>query len=481
MLRLKSIRSRLLLWYATVLVVIIAGLSLFLYFSLEQSLEREADRLVLDKSVYVSGGTDFNAATYPVQFEKLIKPSSSNLFAQITNLEGVVLGKSLNLDEPLPVSARSRQEALFRDEAIMETVRNSKGEVFRVATYPKWNEKAEHIGVAQVGFSLTEGRRSLRQLLWWILIAAPVAFVVALLGGWLLINRFLRPLATITRTARQISADGLARQRLPLEGTEDELGSLAQSFNQMLDKLERTFTLQQRFAADAAHELRTPLTAMRGEIEVTLRRPRSEKEYRETLQSNLEEIERLTRLTNNLLTLARADAGEPIAYAEPFDLSLLCREVFKKFEPPARDKGVEMDLDCEDGVLLFGGLGEVERALGNLIENAIKHTPRGESVRIVLERAEGQIRLIVSDTGLGIPKEDLAYIFERFYRVDRARARQQGGAGLGLSIVKAIVEAHGGTIQVTSDTGQGTVFTILLPAGQNFHSLRASNALLTAP
>lgn len=457
----RSIRARLILWYVVVLSVTLAGFYFFLYWNLESSLYRESDRLAQDKVALVSTWIDLNAGNLTGQIEKTFKPAANHLLIQLLDLEGKVLGSSLNLDEPLPLSVKTRHEVLVREEVVVETVQSRNGETVRLATYPKWGD-AGISGFAQVGVSLSAARRSLQRLLLWFLVTAPGALGVSLLGGYFLINRLLQPVAAITQAAKKIGSDGLSKQRLAIDNPQDELGQLAQTFNKMLDQLEAAFSAQQRFVADAAHELRTPLTVLRGEIEVALRRTRSPEEYQEVLHSNLEEIERLSRLTNNLLTLARADAGEPIVYAEPFDCSALCHEVCEKLVPWVQKKEVELHLDCEEGVLLVGDRGGIERVIANLAENAIKYSPRGEQVRVSLCRADEQVKLVVADTGVGIPQEELPHIFERFYRVDKARTRSLGGSGLGLAIVKTVVEAHKGRIEVTSEIGKGSTFTVWL-------------------
>lgn len=458
----KSIRARLILWYVFILAAVLTTFSVVLYLNLAWSFYGETDRLVQDKAHLVATLTDLGAGNVTSQIEKNFKPEANQLFIQVLDKDGNILGKSLNLDEPFPLSATTRQAVLAREDLVIETVRDSKGQEVRLATYPMWSETTV-VGFGQVGVSFYQAGRSLHRLFVWLLIAVPVAVGASMIGGMFLTNKLLRPVATITQTAREISTRGLSKQRLRIDNAEDELGRLAQTFNEMLDRLENAFGAQQRFLADAAHELRSPLTALRGEIEVVLRRNRSEDEYREVLKSSLEEIERLSRVANNLLTLARADAGNPIIAPGYCDLSGLCRHVGAKLAARAQQKGVDLRTDCADEVQIQGDRSGLEQVIFNLAENAIKYTPRGESVRIGLQQTDKHAKLTISDTGVGIAEEELGHIFERFFRVDKARTREPGGSGLGLAIAQAIVDAHGGRIDVTSQVGKGSLFTVWLP------------------
>jgi heavy metal sensor kinase len=244
---------------------------------------------------------------------------------------------------------------------------------------------------------------------------------------------------------------------------EDEIARLARAFNELLDRLESAHGTQQRFLADASHELRTPLTVLRGEIEVALRRERPADEYREVLESSREEIERLARLTENLLSLARSDAGEGLVTREAVDLAALCVGVREAMSGMAEQKRMKLTVEASEAVFVNGDAGALERVCLNLVENAIRYSPAGENVTLQVVNENGEAVLSVSDTGPGIGAEHLPHLFERFYRVDKARSREQGGAGLGLAIVEALVKAHGGSVSVSGVVGQGTTFTIRLP------------------
>ena len=236
---------------------------------------------------------------------------------------------------------------------------------------------------------------------------------------------------------------------------------MAEAINRLLDDVEAANARQQQFVADASHELRTPLTVLRGEIEVALRRPRSAEDYRDVLTSSGEEIDKLSRLTDNLLVLARADAGQLASHREPVDLPALARSVIARLGAAAAEKKLALRLDAMPAVTVQGDAASLERALSNLVENAIAYCPAGEEISVTCVTDGGMAGLRVSDTGPGIPPEHAARIFDRFYRVSRSRSRE--GAGLGLAIVKAIAEAHGGRVTLASRSGHGCVFTLELP------------------
>lgn len=303
-----------------------------------------------------------------------------------------------------------------------------------------------------------------------LLVAVPFFLLLAFAAGWFLAERSLAPIAAMSERARTISAQNLDA-RLPVANDRDELGELAVVFNDLLDRLERAFGQLERaysqmrqFIADASHELRTPLAAVRGEVQVALERPREGEEYRESLGVIHEEAVHMSRIVDDLFTLARADAGERELDRRPFYLDELAAEVCRIARPLAEERGIA--LACESGaadVEVEGDEGVIRRAVLNLVDNAVKYTESGGSVRLTVVESNDRARLDVADTGAGIAADERDRIFERFYRIDKARARSEGGAGLGLSIVRWAVEAHGGEVALESEPGRGSTFSILLP------------------
>jgi heavy metal sensor kinase len=272
--------------------------------------------------------------------------------------------------------------------------------------------------------------------------------------------------ASLEEAARGLASGELGIRRLFVPSDDAELAALAKAFNQLIDRLEASHLTQQRFTADASHELRTPLTVLRGEIEVALRKPRSAEEYRDVLVSNKEEIERLSRLTENMLALAHVDVGDAITQRELVNVSEVCSTVINRLQNLAAER--QMIIQHEDTTTeplsVNGDRVALERVMFNLVENAVRYSPTGENVTVRVSKAPPWIEIQIIDTGGGIAPEHLPHLFERFYRVDKARSRTHGGSGLGLSIVKALVEAHGGSVSVSSEVGHGSTFTVRLPA-----------------
>jgi heavy metal sensor kinase len=299
-------------------------------------------------------------------------------------------------------------------------------------------------------------------------IAIPLALLLSSYGGLVLANQAMRPVDRMTRAAEQIAAGDLS-ERVPEPAQMDEMGRLAATFNDMISRLQAAFERQKQFTSDASHELRTPLAVMRGDIEITLRRERSNEEYKRALTSNLEEIMRLSRLVEDLLTLARGDTGRIELRCEPIDLNDICRRMAEYITPLADQRKQTLIYEPPRGaetapVTVSADVLRIKQLLLNLLDNAIKYTePRGK-ITLGLKTEEKVAVISVTDTGRGIPPEDLPHIFERFFRRSAKTAdRTAAGFGLGLSIVKWIVDSHGGRIEAKSELGQGTEFIVRLP------------------
>lgn len=314
----------------------------------------------------------------------------------------------------------------------------------------------------QVGVSLDEVNATQTQIVRMIAIAMLITIMLGTGSGLFLADRALIPIQAITRTARQITERDLT-QRITLNLIDDELGQLARTFNTMLDRIELAFQHQQRFTADAAHELRTPLSIIRTGIDVVLSQERSPTQYRATLESIQEEVERLTSLTIGLLTLARADSQTLTLNRRSIDLSLLVNTVLDQVRHVAEQKGLTIQREITPHLWLQADEDRLIQLALNLIENAVKYTPEGGLITATLLHIGSMAHLTIADTGSGIPPEYLTQIFDRFYRIDRSRNRDQGGFGLGLAIVQQIVQLHGGDITVSSQIGIGTQFTVTLP------------------
>jgi heavy metal sensor kinase len=316
--------------------------------------------------------------------------------------------------------------------------------------------------VVRVALSEERQRHEWRELMLGLLFGLPLAIAIAGLGGHWLAQRVLRPLDRMAKHAERLTAENLG-ERLPVENRDDELGHLARVFNLSLARIEGSFAQLRRFTADASHELRTPLTAIRTVGEVALQDPQNPDRYREAIGSMLEEVDRLSRLVGSLLVLSRADAV-PALRRQDLCLIDLVKNAASLLEVLADEKGQRIEVHGDPGVTAEVDALILRQALINLIDNAIKYSPPDGLIRIDVERDETSAAAIaVSDQGPGIPQADRSRVFERFYRIDEARSREDGGAGLGLSIALWAVQAHGGRIDVQSQEGAGSTFRIVLP------------------
>ncbi|MCX6544561.1 MAG: heavy metal sensor histidine kinase [Acidobacteria bacterium] len=301
-----------------------------------------------------------------------------------------------------------------------------------------------------------------RDLLLW---PVPAALLAAAFGAWWLSGVALRPLSRMAGAARQIDVTTLD-YRLPVRGADDELDRVAYAFNETLGRLEHAVGEMRQFSAALAHELRTPLAALRGEIELALRIPGTSDAQQRVLSSEIEEIDRLTRLIDQILTLARAEAGQIRLTFAPVDLGDLAASLVEQLEPVAQARSISLSCEKSGIVIVDGDTGWLRRLLLNLLGNALKFTEEDGRVVVRLSRQADMARIDVEDSGIGLSIEDAPHVFERFFRADRARSPATEGAGLGLSLVRWIAEQHRGTASVESRLGEGSTFTVTLPVGR---------------
>jgi heavy metal sensor kinase len=356
-------------------------------------------------------------------------------------------------DDPLD------SDALTRDQESFASVW-TQGYHLRVFTKRLVTDDGQLLGYLQAAADLRQVDAARNILLVVLMVGGVLAILLAALIGWFSARRALKPLNVITQTALQITrADDLSR-RIPVPpGPHDEVGRLAMAFNESLERLEKLFNAQRRFLADVSHELRTPLTAIRGNVDLLRRMGGADLTSLDAIQT---EAERMSRLVGDLLLLAQAESGNLPWVSQPVELDTLLLEVFR--EAQVLSTGVQVAIGEIDQAQVMGDRDRLKQLILNLVSNALKYTPEGGRVTLGLGRASGNwARLTVSDTGVGIPPDELPHIFERFYRVDRSRARAEGGTGLGLAIVKQLVEAHGGQIWAKSEPGSGTQVIFTLP------------------
>ena len=362
--------------------------------------------------------------------------------------------------ESEPLRPDAVAEALATGNPAFSDVRWS-AERLRLVAWPFDSREGRPL-VMEVGASQSVIQSALRRGVVVMAVVDLAALGFLFTGSLLLTRRAFEPIERIVLRVEGIDEANLAA-RLPVEPGVDEANRLAGVLNRLLERLERAFEAQRRFSSDVAHEIRSPLTALRGQIEVALRRPRPQEEYRRVLEECLEEVLRLSRLAEDLMSLARADAGVLEARRERLDLRDLVRHLLGRFRVRVEEKDLRVSLDAPAEVRVTGDPDLLSRLLENLVDNAIIHSPRMEEVRVAIRSEDRWARVTISDRGPGIPPEHLGRIFDRFYRVDPARSREQGGSGLGLAIAKEIAQLHGGRLEVESTVGEGCSFRVSLP------------------
>jgi len=462
----NSLRARLFMSFTALLAAALVVFGVIVWLLAREAMSSDVDDFLRGKAMLLARLMPPTRLEIEPWMEQDLQVQERRFFVQNFSADGTLGGKSSNVSISLPLTDEARRSEHPAGGVILETI-SIGGREYRVATHPRrerWGEPV--VMYAQAATSLESIQARERRLLGWLVGCGVAMLVSGAAASWFLSRQWLRSVTALEETARTISAGDLGRRRLFAPSDDAELAALAASFNHLLDRLESAHTAQQRFTADASHELRTPLTVLRGEIEVALRKPRTSEEYRDVLISNKEEIERLSRLTENMLALVHVDVGDAITQRELVNVSEVCSAVTSKLQSLAADK--QITLHHEDSTTeplsVNGDRIALERIMQNLVENAVRYSPAGESVTVRVSKHERHLQIEVIDTGGGIAPEHLPHLFERFYRVDKARSRAHGGSGLGLSIVKALVEAHGGSVTIESSVGKGSTFTVRLPS-----------------
>ena len=340
------------------------------------------------------------------------------------------------------------------------------GNIYKIRASYVWDSNHRDKFYVAIGRSITNSRRLEQQFTWLTWGVVPLGIVAGCFLGWFNAGRSLNPVMEVARTAQRISGLNLT-MRIPQRGAHDELDYLIATFNQMIGRLETSFNQIRQFSLDVSHELRTPITIIRGQLEVALFTAQTTEQYRDAIVTSLQDIERLSQIVRALLLLAQAETGQVVLQKVPLDLAAVVADITEQFEIPAEGAQVKLSASgTSEPAMIDADRVQIERMLSNLLSNAMKFTPEGGEVRVKLARREHEVELTVEDTGVGIPADHLPHIFDRFYRVTSpsATASPEKGLGLGLSFVAWIVKAHGGTIDVKSEPGNGTQFTILLPS-----------------
>jgi heavy metal sensor kinase len=296
-----------------------------------------------------------------------------------------------------------------------------------------------------------------------MVLTGSIIMLLASVGGSLIISRALHPVKSVVETANEISAEDLTL-RIDTKHRKDEIGALVETFNSMISRLEKSVNKIRQFSGDVSHELRTPLTIIRGEIEVLLRKDRPKEEYLKTMNSVLEESQRMEKIINDLLFLSRVEALDKSKFSHDVHLEEIVKLIIESRWPAFEKKGLKLIAENIESTPIKGNVDLLERMVANLFDNAIRYTPEGGTVEVVVNKKKGRARLEIRDTGIGIPQESLPFIFDRFFVVDKSRSKETGGSGLGLSIVKWIADNHKAEIDVLSQINKGTTFVIVFPS-----------------
>ncbi len=453
-----SLRARLALLYTSIVGGILFLFGMVVYVSVSATLTNQVDdTLAWTANQIIS---DARAGVLGVKLPEL--ELFTGIYTQVWGRDGKLETASMNLgrySQPLDPAGLVVDRPVYRD-VYVDSSR------LRVLTVPLVVHNTDRIiGFLQVATSLVMVDTTQQVLLWVLFIGTAISMMIAGLAGWFSTNQALKPLEAVTQTALQITrADDLSR-RIPYRGQpEDEVGQLIHAFNQTLSRLENLFNTQRRFLADVGHELRTPLTVIRGNVDLMRRMDCTDDESMISIEN---EVERLTRLVGDLLLLAQAESGKLPLARDLVELDTVLLDVLNQMRVLARNR-LQLRLGEIDQVLVCGDQDRLKQVLVNLIGNAIKYTPPEGEVVVGLSKEGGRARLMVSDTGPGIPAEDLPHIFERFYRAEKSRTRSRDGKGfgLGLSIAYWIVRNHGGQIDVSSREPNGTTFCVSLPLAE---------------
>ena len=453
------IRVRLTLWYVFLFATTFIIFSVFLLFRFQLSLTNAIDsslQLTVSNTVAFLDEEDYlehNRLTF--DWTKQSPVGIPNFMMRLVSPQGAVWDSYGN-EQSMAFWGPPKAGYVTQPD----TQRQAE---WRLFSQPVLDSNGQIIAWVQGAQSLGPVNDAVEDLRSQLLLGTPFILLFAGMGGYFLANRALRPIQRISQTAKEITAQDLS-QRLTYQGPKDEIGSLASTFDQMLERLQSSFDRERRFAVDAAHELRTPLTVLKGQIDVTLNRKRSPAEYEQKLQELSMQVDRLIRLSKDLLFLSRSDQNQLSLHPVSINLSELLEVLIEQFQPLAHEKELKLHVNIPESVSVFGDSDHLVRLFMNLLQNAVKYVPAGGQVTVTAVATSTEAQVIIHNTGPGIPPEDLRHLFERFYRVEADRSRQTGGTGLGLAIAQEIVRLHNGRISVQNGSGEGVAFTVHLPA-----------------
>jgi two-component system heavy metal sensor histidine kinase CusS len=459
-----SLAGRLTTWYTAASLLLLTAATGLLYWALASELNRDGDLFFTDKvnvirTILRDQPEDREALREEVQLESAAR-TYDQFYIRLLNESGAVVMETPGMRNQLEGVAFPEPTQGPRFQGL--SIENRLHIPFRVLSARLPVGDAPGLWTMQIAVNRKQQQELLARYRHWLWGIWAFACVLCPLLGHRIATRGTRPLREIGETARRISSQTL-NERIDGSGYPVEVAALAQVFNAMLDRLEESFARLSQFSADLAHELRTPVNNIRGEAEVALARARSVDDYREVLGSCLEEAARLSQLISDLLFLARSENPGEHLRLEPVSAVAMLSTVRDYFEANAAQQGVELLIDCDPLLSAEVDRQLIQRAVGNLVSNALAHTPKGGTVSLRACQQRGVLQVQVADNGTGIPAGDLRRVFDRFFRVDRVRSPSSGGTGLGLAIVQGIVGLHGGAVSIDSELGKGTIVTLKLP------------------
>jgi len=461
----RTLAFRLTAWYVLAGLALVVFTTASLYFVLVTELKKSADLFLADKihvlrTMLRERPDDWDGLREEIELESAAR-RYQQFYIRLLDERNIPLLTTPGMAEQLDLLQLTAQTQSRPGRA--EDVKGRDGRLFLVMSAAAAVGSSAQTDTVQIAIDVSQQQALLaryRHRFWLILLGTLAIFPLV---GYQIARRGIRPVREMATTARHISSTNL-HERIQPEGYPSELASLAATFNQMLDGLEESFERISRFSADIAHDLRTPVNNIRGEAEVALARARTVDEYREALSSCLEEAVRLSDLIGDLLFLARAESPLAHLHRENLNVGELLSGIREYYEASAADRGVSLSTVVpNEPVIAQLDRTLLQRAVGNLVSNALAHTPAGRSVVLGTSIEPAAVRIEVSDTGVGIPPEALPRVFDRFFRVDESRSQASGGTGLGLAIVQSIMLLHGGNVEIASKVGQGTQVTLRVP------------------
>ncbi|HWQ56261.1 MAG TPA: heavy metal sensor histidine kinase [Bryobacteraceae bacterium] len=467
----RGLRFRLTAGYALFFALVLIGVAALFRSRLESSLDEQMREVLLQEWAAMKGYLQIRDRQ-PRWFFDRDDPDESFIVERLRRVYmladakgnpiqwSTVYHDDLTLDSPEHIRA-----AIAAAEPSWRIRTDRHGEPYLIRAGVVYDEAHRRPYYVAIGRSLAPSRAIMREYTWIYAGVIPLGILCGCVLGWFLAGNALKPVKEVARAAQRISGSNLGL-RIPVRGAGDELDYLIETFNRMIERLEKSFQQIRQFSTDVSHELRTPITAIRGQLEVAMFTARTTEQYRDGIFNALEDVERLSQIVRALLLLSQAESGQLALQKVPLDLAAVLRDLVEQFEIPADGAGVRISADLPEECVVEADRVQIERMVSNLLSNALKFTPQGGTVRVALERLPDSVEIAVEDTGRGIPTEHLPHIFDRFYRVPETHPQPgpEKGLGLGLSFVAWIARAHGGRVEVASEPGRGSRFVVVLPA-----------------